>query len=359
MRSVLERGNPIAIMSQMSKAARRAVEDMTKVGLAAGSGMDLILGGIGGLFVGIALAEKLNLPFVRAYLSPFTATREYSTSISIRHPKLIVGLLNQFSYRFPLQIMWQAFRSSDNIARRDVLGIPAAPFKGPFSSVCLQNTPLLYGFSPSVIPKPSDWDDRTHVTGYWFLDSAKTWSPPFELTEFLNSGPPPIYIGFGSMSNRKPEETADLVVRAMGMNNQRAVLFSGWGGLKKNELPKSILMIDSIPHAWLFPRVAAVIHHGGAGTTAAGLRAGVPSIIVPFFGDQPFWGRRIAELGVGPSPIPRQSLSIERLAQAIQIVMTDTEIRKRAGQLGTKIRMEDGVARAVEIIQDKYQHLIT
>jgi UDP:flavonoid glycosyltransferase YjiC (YdhE family) len=176
--------------------------------------------------------------------------------------------------------------------------------------------------------------------------------------DFLDAGPPPVYIGFGSISNRKPEETTDLIIKALGRIDQRAILLSGWGGLQKTDIPESVFMIDSAPHSWLFPRMAAVVHHGGAGTTAAGLRAGVPSLVIPFFGDQPFWGQRTAELGVGPQPLPRKKLTVDRLAHAIQKAVTDNEIRKRAADLGSKIQAEDGIARAVEIIRQVEKHLV-
>jgi UDP:flavonoid glycosyltransferase YjiC (YdhE family) len=200
---------------------------------------------------------------------------------------------------------------------------------------------------------PADWGPANQLTGYWFLDDAEDWAPPAALLDFLQAGPVPVYIGFGSMSSRKPEETADLVIQAVKQTKQRALLFSGWDGLHKQDLPDSMLMIGPTSHDWLFPRVAAVVHHGGAGTTAAGLRAGVPSILVPFFGDQPFWGNRVHSLGVGPAPIPRSKLSVERLAQAIQEATTDTRMRQRAADLGVKIRAENGVANAVKIIQNQ------
>ena len=154
------------------------------------------------------------------------------------------------------------------------------------------------------------------------------------------------------MSSRKPEETADLILRALARAKQRAVILSGWGGLHAADVPESVFMVDSVPFDWLFPRMAAVVHHGGAGTTSAGLRAGVPSIVVPFFGDQPFWGGRVAALGVGPKPIPRRKLTVERLAGAIQTAVTDQAMRQRAADLGATIRAEDGVARAVAVVQE-------
>ncbi len=202
-----------------------------------------------------------------------------------------------------------------------------------------------------MIPPPADWDGQLHVTGYWFLDPVDDWTPPADLSEFLQAGSPPIFIGFGSMSTRNPAETTDLILQAVARTGQRAILLSGWGGLRKTNLPDTVFMVESVPFAWLFPRVAAVVHHGGAGTTSAGLRAGVPTIIIPFFADQPFWGQRVAKLGVGPAPIPRKQLTAERLAQAIQTAVSNQAMRQRAAELGTKIRAEDGIARAVEVIQ--------
>ncbi len=200
--------------------------------------------------------------------------------------------------------MWQGFRSADQRARREVFGLPPAPVAGPLYSKNLAGMPVLYGFSPEVIPPPKDWGTDVHVTGYWFLDVEEGWSPPTGLVEFLAAGPPPIFIGFGSMSNRDPAEMEALISEALERSSQRAVVQAGWGGLKGIASPDRVCSIDSVSHAWLFPRMAAVIHHGGAGTTSAGLRAGVPSIIVPFFGDQPFWGQRVHDLGVGPGPSP-------------------------------------------------------
>jgi sterol 3beta-glucosyltransferase len=338
-------------MAQMAKEAQQGALHFAEVGLAASQGMDLILGGMGGLYTGLALAEKLNLPFLQAYLVPFTPTREFASVLVSRAPAWMGASLNRISHHLTRQVIWQGFRSADKLARRQVLGLPAVPFSGPYQSDHTRGLPVLYGFSPSVIPPPEDWGEEVHVTGYWYLDEDNAWAPPKALTDFLASGPAPVYVGFGSMSNRNPGETADLVIQALKQSQQRAILLSGWGGLQPADLPESVFMVDTIPHAWLFPRLSAVVHHGGAGTTAAGLRAGVPSIIVPFFGDQPFWGRRVAELGVGPAPIPRKKLTVERLAGAIQAAVDDVGMRQRAARLGSQIRAEDGIAGVVEIVQ--------
>lgn len=351
MRATVEKGNFLTLMAKMAKEAERGALSLAESGLAACQGMDLLLGGMGGGYVGIALAEKLKLPFLQAYLLPFTPTRDFASVLVARPPAWFGGSINHLSHQLTRQILWQSFRGADAQARKKVLGMQPAPFLGPYNAECTRGLPVLYGFSPSVIPAPSDWGKNVQVTGYWFLDSSESWTPPAALVDFLDAGAPPVYIGFGSMSNRDPEQTANLVVEALQRTGQRAVVLSGWGGLRKADLPESVFMIDSVPHAWLFPRVAAVVHHGGAGTTAAGLRAGVPSIIIPFFGDQPFWGWRIARAGVGPEPIARKSLSVERLAAALKIAVEDAEMRRKAEQLGEKIREEDGVGRAVQVIE--------
>ena len=356
MREVLEKGNLLTSMARMSKELKRGALQLAERGLAACRGVDMVLAGIGGLFVGLSLAEKLGLPFVQAYNVPFSPTSQFPGALVPRFPSWLGGSRHRLSHHLTRQIVWQAYRPSDGLVRGQVLGLPPAPFWGPFASDPLRHGPILYGISPTVIPRPPDWGDDIHMTGYWFLDPEADWNPPQDLSEFLQAGSPPVYVGFGSMSNRKPGETADLVVQALARTRQRAIMFSGWSGLQKTDLPDSVLMVDSVPHSWLFPHVAAVVHHGGAGTTAAGLRAGVPSIVVPFHGDQPFWGRRVAELGVGPAPIPRTKLTVDSLAHAIQEAVSDQAMRARAADLGVRIRAEDGIANAVAVVQGIEKH---
>ncbi|MCJ7471190.1 MAG: glycosyltransferase [Actinobacteria bacterium] len=345
------KGNFLSVISQMAKEAQRGALIMAEGGLAACKGMDLILSGIGGLFIGYSIAEKLDIPFLQAYYIPFTPTKAYPSFLFSKLPFKLGGIINRFSYSIVRQMMWQGFRSADKLARQKVLDLPPAPIGGPYKTDRFNQLPILNGFSPNVIPKPPDWDNNNHITGYWFLDSATNWTPPSDLTEFIQDGPPPVYVGFGSMSSRDPEETTNLVLQALAKTKQRAIILSGWGGLYKKTLPDTVFMIDSAPFSWLFPRMAAVIHHGGAGTTAAGLRAGVPSIVIPFFGDQFFWGQRIAKLGAGPEPIPRKELTVDRLSKAIQEAITDQTIHKKAKDLGLKIQEEDGIKNAVSVIK--------
>lgn len=350
MRELLDKGNFLAIMKKMGRDAHDNALAFAQGGLAACEGVDVIIAGLGGSFIGVALAEKLNIPFMQSYYVPFSPTRAYPNALFPQMPSFVDGSLNRMSYRLAQQMMWQGFRSADNVARRQVLGVPKTSFFGPYGSVRFKQNPVLYCYSPAVIPPPADWDARQVVTGYWFLDPAEEWTPPADLVQFLEAGTPPIFIGFGSMSPRDPATMTQVILQALARTQQRAIILSGWGGLHAADLPDTVYLLDSIPFSWLFPRVAAVVHHGGAGTTAAGLRAGVPSIIVPFFADQPFWGQRVADLGVGPQPIPRKQFTADRLAQAIEIAITDRAMQQRAAELGAAIRAEDGIARAVEVI---------
>jgi sterol 3beta-glucosyltransferase len=350
LRELLEKGNFLAITAYTSKIAQKAAIDWAEDGLAACQGMDLLVAGVGGMFVALAMAEKLSLPLLQAYIFPFTPTNAFPAIILPPFASKFGGLVNRLSHHLFRQIMWQGARKGDRLARKQVLGLQPAPFWGLYNSYHMQRYPVLYGFSPSILSKPADWKN-TCITGYWFLDEADDWTPPTALLDFLDRGTPPIYIGFGSMGSRNPEQTAELVLQAIAMTGQRAILQSGWGGLSKHDLPDNIFIVDSISHSWLFPRVAAVVHHGGAGTTAAGLRAGVPTIIIPFFGDQPFWGRRVAELGAGTKPIFRKQLTAKRLATAIHQVVNDQSMRQNAADLGAKIHAEDGITKVVDIIQ--------
>lgn len=350
IQALLEKGDFLAINARTAKLAQQASLNWAKAGLAASQNVEVLVAGMGGLYIALALAEKLNLPLIQAYVFPFTPTRAFPAVLFPQAVARLGGSVNALSHHALRQIMWQSSQAADKLVRQQVLNLPAAPMFGPYQSVALHHYPVLYGFSPAVIPPPADWRN-THITGYWFLDSDPDWPPPVALQNFLQAGPPPVYVGFGSMSNRKPEEITELILQALAKTNQRAVLLSGWNGLRQTKLPDTVYLLDSAPHAWLFSRVAAVVHHGGAGTTAAGLRAGVPSVIVPFFGDQPFWGQRVQDLGVGPTPIPRAQLTVERLAQALHQAVSDRTMQERAAELGAHLRAEEGVAKAVAIIE--------
>ncbi len=351
MQAIAERGNLLEILATTGRGAHQLARLAAVSGLAAGQGTDLILGGLGALPVGVALSEKLGVPFIQAYLMPFTPTREFPSVLTPLPQTRWTAWANGLSHQLARQLMWQTFRAADNRVRAEVLDLPPGSWWGPFAALRQQPYPVLYGYSPQVVPPPADWQGMAEVTGYWLLEPPPGWTPPAALVDFLEAGPPPVYVGFVSMPSRQPEATAELVLQALARAGQRGVIAAGWGGMQTSALPKTVYMAGALPHSWLFPRMAAVVHHGGAGTTAAGLWAGVPSIVTPFFGDQPFWGRRVHALGVGPRPIPRPQLTAENLAAAIRAAVSDPALQERAAALGRRVRAERGVDRAVAVIE--------
>jgi len=299
---------------------------------------------------GYHLAEALRIPGLMVALLPaFVPTRAFANPIL---PDLkLGGAYNRFTYRLVPLLTAASLGGVVNAWRKETLKLPPrSPLASELVRADGRPVPVLHPFSPHVCPPPPDWPESAVVTGYWFLDEP-AWEPPRDLLEFLQAGPPPVYVGFGSIGGRNPAKTAQVVLEALAKAGQRGLLATGWGGLEAADLPKSVFKVGAVPHDWLLPRVAAVIHHGGAGTTGAGLRAGKPTVVCPFFGDQPFWGRRVFDLGVGPEPVPQKRLSVDSLAEAIRRAVTDEDVSRRAATLGERIRAEDGVARAVEVIR--------
>ena len=295
---------------------------------------------------GKTIAQIQDLPLINVEPTPLLPTRSFPAAGWFVQRNL-GGLHNRLSGQAILYAIWQWYRPFVNEFRHRY-GLPSF---GAASFVrILRSAPLLGAYSPAVIPPPPDWPASAHVTGYWFPRSQHEWLPPPELTEFLDSGDAPVYVGYGSMAGDDAEQSASVILEALAAARRRGVLLTGWGGIKTLSVPDNVFVLASAPHSWLFPRMAAVVHHGGAGTTAEGLRAGVPTVIVPFIVDQPFWGRRVHTLGVGPTPIPHKQLTTERLSQAIHAACTDAEMRQRAAELGRVIRAEKGVENAVAII---------
>lgn len=304
------------------------------------------------LCVGFPIAEKLAVPSFLASPSPLSSTRAFASPYFPAAPAwLPSGYYNQLTHTLSLQAFWQLLRPSVNKALREVLHMPPLPPQWLLNQVRTQRMRVLYSYSPSLLPPPPDWSDWSHVTGFWLVEHQADWQPPTDLVDFLASGPAPVYIGFGSMSDRNPEEATEMALKALARSQQRGILLMGWGGLSNADLPDNVFKITSAPHDWLFPQMAAVVHHGGPGTLAVGLRAGIPSIITPFFADHFFWGRRVSELGIGPKPIPHKHLSAEHLATAISTAVGDESMRARTVALGERVRAEDGVARAVEVLE--------
>jgi UDP:flavonoid glycosyltransferase YjiC (YdhE family) len=345
--------NPVSFLLHFARADEQLIGELFTGCLKGCQGAEAILFSASGLLAGgYHVAQELDVPFYGAFLQPVHPTRAFPDALFPEWPARLPlgrGTYNVLAHHFAVQLAWQLFRRRINRKRADILHLPPLPLMGPFKKLYSEQHPVFYGYSPSLLPKPADWGDAVHVTGYWYLNVGCDWQPPAPLVDFLQSGPPPVYIGFGSMSNRDPERSTHLLVEALARARQRAVLLTGWGGLSSNNLPDYVFPVDSVPHDWLFPRMSAVVHHGGLGTTAEGLRAGVPSVIIPFFADQPFWAERVYRLGVSPRYIPREQLSVQNLAEAIRLATSDPGMRRRASALGERIRAENGVERAVNL----------
>lgn len=316
---------------------------------AAGQDAEAIVATSLGLLVGVHVAERRRVPLVRVHTSPFTPTRyDWAGRWNLR--TAVQGDLRAAAGAALRLVIWRRLRGTTDAARQRVLALPPSVRGDPFRVMDRMRIPVLDAYSPSVVTRPPDWGEWIHVTGYWFLDEPPGWRPPDELLDFLESGPPPVFVGFGSTPFPEPEAATDLVLRALARSGRRGVLLAGGSGLATGRLSDEVLSLESTSHEWLFRHVGAAVHHGGAGVTGAALRAGLPSVVVPVFADQPFWGQRVFDLGVGPRPIPARRLTETALAEAIRS-SADTGMQQRAARLGERIRREDGVARAVELIQ--------
>jgi sterol 3beta-glucosyltransferase len=333
--------NPLTLMKQVMPMLRRMMDDAWEVA----RDSDAIIYHPKAL-AGYHIAEKLSIPgFLAMMLPAYSKTGAFANPVFGAHN--FGSWLNRLTYDAFRKASLISYRGMINTWRKETLDLP--PFKDEMT-LHGKPVPKIYAYSRHVVPIPSDWDDSTFVSGYWFLPASSDWQPPADLLAFLQQGTPPIYVGFGSMPSQDAQRTTNIVLEAARRAGQRVILATGWGGLQASAIPATAYLLNSAPHDWLFPRCLAVVHHGGAGTTAAGLRAGKPTVICPFFGDQPFWGQRVFELGVGPCPIPQKKLSVENLAQAISTATTDEKMHQCADVLGQKIRAEDGVAQAIQFI---------
>ena len=303
---------------------------------------------------GYHIADALAIPGILATLLPISRTRAFPfLRFTQRTTHSVKGLRNLLSYRLVSALSWRRYAEVINRFRQDVLNLPK--IRSLFGPSYLYSSglpmPTINCYSTAVIAPASDWKDSIHQAGYCFLDIAESFSPPPDLQDFLNQGPKPFYVGFGSMVPRNPEALAQTIVTAFEATGQRAILCSGWGDVSKAELPPSIYLLKEVPHDWLFPKVRAAIHHGAAGTTAATLRAGIPSIVVPFFADQPVWAERLEQLGVSPTTHRRMELTSDRLAHSIQSIVEDDSFHKRAQQLQALIEEENGLDKTISIIE--------
>ncbi|KAK9735783.1 hypothetical protein RND81_04G227400 [Saponaria officinalis] len=292
------------------------------------------------------VAEALKIPIHIFFTMPWTPTSEFPHPLS----RVTQHVAYRLSYQVVDVMIWLGIRDMINEFRKKKLKLRSV--YSPHHS--LHDTPYGYIWSPHLVPKPKDWGPKIDVVGFSYLDLASDYKPPQELLDWLEKGPQPIYIGFGSLPVQEPEKMTKTIVRALELTEQRGIINKGWGGLGNLAEPKEfVYLLDNVPHDWLFLQCAAVVHHGGAGTTAAGLKAACPTTIVPFFGDQPFWGERVHEKGVGPSPIPIEDFCLEKLVSAIRF-MRDPKVKQRAVELSKELETEDGVTGAVNAFYKQF-----
>ncbi|WP_166870454.1 glycosyltransferase [Salinibacterium sp. ZJ450] len=298
---------------------------------------------------GLHIAERLGVPFVPSLPLPFlTPTNAFPIPFLARP---LPWRLNRLTYQFN-RFTALAYGGMINRFRRERLGLPRMSRLSDYLTTRGGDpAPVLYSFSRYVVPVPGDYPATAHVTGYWFRETTSTWEPPRDLLDFLQGSRPVVYVGFGSMGfGAKAEERGRVVLQALQQVGVRAVVATGWGALAARSTD-DIFVVKDVPHEWLFPRVDAVVHHGGSGTTAAGLRAGKPTLICPVLGDQPFWGRRIHELGTGPRPLHLRSATPAALARRILDLISREEYAAASTAIGEQIASEHGTGDAVEVLQ--------
>ncbi|KAI1081882.1 glycosyltransferase family 1 protein [Whalleya microplaca] len=295
-------------------------------------------------FAHIHVAEKLGVPLHLMFTMPWSPTKAFPQPLAnIQSSNTDSVTTNYVSYTLVEMMTWQGLGDVINRFRSKILDLEPLSLLWAPAVLTRLRIPYTYCWSPALIPKPNDWGQHIDIAGFYFLNLASAFTPEPELAAFLEAGPPPIYIGFGSIVVDDPDKLTRMIFDAVAETGVRALVSKGWGGLGADSvgIPDGVFMLGNVPHDWLFKHVSAVCHHGGAGTTAAGINAGKPTIVVPFFGDQPFWGAMVAKAGAGPEPIPYKDLTATALAEAIRTA-TKTETQERARELGEKIREEKG-----------------
>ncbi|HWE91035.1 MAG TPA: glycosyltransferase [Pseudonocardiaceae bacterium] len=324
--------------ARLVKAAKRYFHLLNGnvAGLTAGSGADVVMFNPFGS-AAYHVAQALGIPSIGMALQPHEPTAEL--------PPIVFGRsLGRFGNRATGRLMRMAermyFTGINNI--RVEHGLPPTTFTATQRAQFDADWPVKHGFSHHVVPRPKDWRPGLDVVGYWWPPMPTDWTPPQELSRFLDAGPAPVFIGLGSTNPADGERLTNTITAALRKAGQRGIIQAGWAKLSTRD--DDMLTIGDVPHEWLFPRTRAVVHAAGAGTTAAGLRAGVPAVPIPVTGDGPFWSHRLTTLGVSPGPVRIKRLTTDRLTDAVHEAITNPAYRTRARELAAKIATEDGAA---------------
>ena len=298
-------------------------------------------------FAHVHCAERLCIPVWIVFTMPWSPTMSFPHPLAnIQSSNAEPRVTNYLSYILVEALTWQGLGDLVNRFRRRMLGLDEVAFT---MGICLPSTlkvPHTYTWSPALIPKPLNWGDEIDISGFFF-HSQPSYKPDASLTAFLDAGPPPIYIGFGSIVVDDPTTLTQKLLTTVSNLKIRALISKGWGGLDAKNIPENIYFLGNCPHDWLFPRVSAVVHHGGAGTTAIGLKCGKPTVVVSFFGDQKFWGEMVARAGAGPNPIPFKELTVQNLEEGIKVALSE-KAQSAAKQMSARIDKEEGVEHAVD-----------
>ncbi|MFD9099128.1 glycosyltransferase [Streptomyces collinus] len=326
-----------ATSREETRALTRAYADGLADGVAqaVAAGADLLLTASGPAPLSRTAGEAFGVPVIGTYLVPALATGRFP--LPNAHSTDDLGTEGNLAAGRDVLRRAEGVFAGAVTALRTRLGLPAGTPPTPADV-----RPVFHGFSPLVVPRPEDWPSWAHVTGYWWPARPDGWQPPADLADFLQAGPPPVFIGFGSMAVGQGERLSELVAAAVKRAGVRAVVQAGWAEVSGRGT--DVLAVGDVPHDWLFPRTAAVVHHAGAGTTAAGLRAGVPAVPVPVMADQPFWAARLRGLGVAPRSIPFPDLTAEALGDAITACVSEPSHHRRATELARALAAEDGSA---------------
>ena len=302
-------------------------------------GRDLVLSAGLAIYVGLSAGEALGIRTIGVGLQPMMPTRAFASPFL--PPLRLPGFLNRASHRLVLSLMWRAFRGPIDAARRDVAGQPPRVHEW-------DDYPVLLGVSPTLLPRPDDWTGRIAIAGYWFGPRDPRFVADPALVEFIAGGEAPVYVGFGSMLGFDRDRLLDTVLRAL--DGRRAIVHSGWSGFGEAPLPASVRRVAHVPHDWLFPRMSAIVHHGGAGTTHTAARAGVPSVVLPFAADQFFWAKRLERVGIAPPMLTHRRLTASRLRERLDAAHA-ASMKARAREIGARISGENGVANGVARIE--------
>ena len=351
-RSIGDKGMNIRAMIRIFRERYSSwAVNWVKEGLAASEGAGLLIGVSNSIMLAKALSEAQGIPFAIARLQPCTLSKILPPIMLISSQKKIPGIASLGAHYLLFILLWKVMGPAINGIVRPQLKLPLYPWYGPYFRD-LHRAKIINGYSQHVLPRPSDWTENSQLSGYWFFDQTQ-WEPSEALSQFLAAGPKPVYIGFGSMVSSNAEAFTKTILDAVKASGLRAVLATGWGGLDGDEgaQDEQIFFLRHAPHDRLFPLMSAAVHHGGAGTTAAAARAGIPSVIVPFFGDQPFWAARLNALGVAPPALNRKLMTSEQLAAALTATQ-QASMAEKAAELGRAVRAEDGIGEALRYLRE-------